>query len=355
MIIDCHTHFNNLTHYDAMIADQRRTGCDQFNILVFEKLTSTPDSLKMPHALWFKHKHPERVYVFGGLDCTGMCGPDSVPEVSFAAQIQSLIDSGCDGLKMLLGKPDQRKRLGQPLSAPVFVPMFELLEKTGFPVLWHVGDPPEFWYPDRVPLWAKQNKWWYDETFPPKSVIDAEIAAVIKRHPRLNLILPHSFFMSDDVDAAAAFLRAHPNIVFDLAPGVEMYHNYTRQRARAREFFIEHAHQILFGTDIGIGAHETGPRRGWMIRHFLESDEKFQVPDDPFMTPDPRPDLHGLKLPKDALEKIYAANFQRILRAKGPRPLNMPIVKSLLNDWESLSIRRGEGPSTAGRVLKELN
>ena len=36
-----------------------------------------------------------------------------------------------------------------------------LAEEKQFPVLWHVGDPPEFWSEHTVPLWAKQRGWWY--------------------------------------------------------------------------------------------------------------------------------------------------------------------------------------------------
>ena len=352
MIIDCHTHFNGIELYDAMMRDQKAQEADQFVILVLEKLGR--GGFPLPEALWFKHRHPEMVHVFGSIDCTGMHSPGATPDVPFTQQIQMLIEAGCDGLKLLLGKPDRRKSLNQPLCSEVFDPMFDLLEQTRFPVLWHVGDPPEFWYPDRVPLWAKMNRWWYDETYPPKRVIDAEIREVFRKHPRLNLIIPHVFFLSDDIDEMRAFLEQYPQFSIDLAPGVEMLHNFTRQHERSRELFIQYADRILFGTDIGIGAHATGPKRGWMIRHFLETDDSFQVPDDPFMTPDPRPNLKGLQLPKSALDKIYGLNFQRITGRTKPRPLNYPAVRKLLQEIEANAQRRGEGTTAAPRVLQEI-
>jgi predicted TIM-barrel fold metal-dependent hydrolase len=355
MVIDCHTHFNALESYDAMMADQVRTGSDQFTILVLERLgTDGPDSFKMPHALWFKHKKPEMVYAFGSLDFGGISKTSQKPDVDLVAQLDTLIACGCDGLKLLTGKPDRRKALGQPLNSPAFDALYKRLEATRFPVLWHVGDPPEFWDSNAVPLWAKKNRWWYDETHPPKKQIDAEIADVLKRYPKMNLILPHFFFISQDLDEAAAILKRSPNVSFDLTPGVEMFHNFTKTHKRTREFFIEHADRILFGTDIGIGRHQTGPQRGWMIRHFLESNEKFPVPDDPFMTPDERPDLHGIELPQDALKKIYCDNYVRILGRNRPLPLKLDAVKSLLRDLEERSKKRGEGTTTAARVLKEL-
>ena len=350
MIVDCHTHFNNFDAYDAMMTDTQNTGAGQFAILVFEKLTAEPDNFKLPHGLWFKLRHPDRVYLFGGLDLTGT----GQPEFPLVTQLEALMAAGCDGLKFLHGKPDRRKCLGHALNSPIFDALFDRLEQTQFPVLWHVGDPPEFWHPDQVPLWAKKNRWWYDETHPGKAQIDAEIADVFEKHPRLNLILPHFFFLSNDLDRAAALLARYPSFVLDLAPGVEMYHNFTRQHRRARDFFIAHADRILFGTDIGIGRHETGPKRGWMIRQWLETTETFPVPDDPFMTPDERPDLKGIGLSPDVLEKIYSANFHRVLGRKHPKPLNTGAVKALLNELEIRAVNSGEGPSTAGRVLREI-
>jgi predicted TIM-barrel fold metal-dependent hydrolase len=357
MIIDCHTHFSSLESYDAMMADQRRTGSDQFTILVFERLgTDGPDSFKLAHALWFKHKHPEMVYVFGSLDLGGISSTSIRPEIDLVSQLDTLIACGCDGLKFWIGKPDRRKGLGQPLNSPVFDALFRRLEETRFPVLWHVADPPEFWDPKTVPLWARKNRWWYDETYPSKRQIDAEIADVLKRYPRMNLILPHFFFMSQDLDAAAELLKNSPAVSLDLTPGVEMFHNFTAQHKRTREFFIEHADRILFGTDIGVGIskHETGPQRGWMVRHFLESTDVFPVPDDPFMTPDERPDLHGIGLPADVMKKIYCDNYVRVLGHNRPLPLKLDAVGALLRGLENRSLKRGEGPSTAARVLKEL-
>jgi hypothetical protein len=287
MIIDCHVHFGGVGLYEKMLSDQRRTGADAFNIVVVPRLSEADDPARLACALWFKRRHPDRVYVFGGLDYSGMFDRGRrEPDVSLVDQLQRLMAIGCDGLKMLCGKPDVRKAIGQPLDGPLSEPLLRRLEETRFPVLWHIGDPPEFWDPDAVPLWAKQQKWWYDCSFPAKQQIDREALSAFRRHPGLNLILPHFFFMSDDLAAAGRFLDEFPGFCLDLAPGVEMYHNFTRRRDEAREFFIRHAGRILYGTDISHGRHCTGPKRGWMVRHWLETDDEFEVPDDPLMTPD---------------------------------------------------------------------
>ncbi|HUS91658.1 MAG TPA: amidohydrolase family protein [Phycisphaerae bacterium] len=331
MIVDCHVHFDGVGLYDQMIEDQRRTGVDRFNIVITPQTHRRQGPDRLAAALWVKRKHPDSVYVFGNLDYSGLFEPGAdAPAVPLVEQLDRLIDLGCDGLKMLCGKPDTRKEIGRALDGELYEPLLGRLEETQFPLLWHIGDPPEFWSPDTVPLWAKQQKWWYDESTPPKAQIDREALGAFARHPKLRVILAHFFFLSDDLSAAERFLEEHPNICLDLAPGVEMYHNFTRQHAAARELFLRHADRILYGTDIGAGRHCTGPKRGWMVRHWLETDDEFDVPDDPLMTPDERPALKGIALPADALEKIYAANFHRVLRRDTPRPLNGTAADALI-------------------------
>ena len=324
-IIDGHVHCYVPDQFEQMIDDIRYTGADRFNILVTGRLRSGVDK-QFKLAFDLKQRFPDKVYVFGGLDYRSLSIANfAEPVIPFEQQVQEMIDVGCDGLKMLIGKPDQRKAIGVPLDAPVFTPMLDLLERTGFPVLWHVGDPPEFWSEHTVPLWARQRGWWYDETHPKKPQIDEEIARVFKRHPKLRLILPHFFFLSDQLDKAAALLDAYPNYSIDLAPGVEMFHNMTANRDASRAFFIKYADRIIFGTDFGMGCGWARDR-GMMIRRFLETDEPFEVPDDPAMSPDDRPALRGIALPRDVLQKIYHDNFVRLVGDR-PRPLDMSKCK----------------------------
>jgi hypothetical protein len=63
-----------------------------------------------------------------------------------------------------------------------------------------------------------------------------------------------------------------------------------------------------------------------MVRRFLETDDVFPVPEDPAMTPDERPDLHGFKLPADVLRKIMSANFHRVVKRESPKPLDKDLV-----------------------------
>ena len=64
MIIDCHIHFEGLELYDKLMADMESNGVEKFNVLVVDRVRDDPDSYKLPHALWLKALHRDRVFVF---------------------------------------------------------------------------------------------------------------------------------------------------------------------------------------------------------------------------------------------------------------------------------------------------
>ena len=124
MIIDCHVHFDGVKLADRMVADQRNTGADRFNVVVTPRYRADVSPDRLAWALWLKRRMPDSVYVFGNLDYAGMfSGKRKRPDVPLVDQLDRLIALGCDGLKMLDGKPDTRKAIGQPLDGPFYRPL----------------------------------------------------------------------------------------------------------------------------------------------------------------------------------------------------------------------------------------
>jgi predicted TIM-barrel fold metal-dependent hydrolase len=355
MLVDAHTHFDSTRHHPRLISDMKRMGAEQFCVLVIEQFDSSPSGFKQAEAIWLKLREPDRAFVFGGLDYTGLFGePGGEPEVPLVEQVQTLRAMGFDGVKLISGKPNVRHAIGRRLDGPEFEPMLRWLEETHFPILWHVGDPPEFWDREQVPRWAREKGWWYEPPIPPKDQIDREIAAIFAKHPRLNLILPHFFFLSDRLDEAAQLLERYPGFYLDLAPGIEMLHNFTKDHAQAREFFLRFHSRIIFGTDIGLMEHCNSPDRGVMVRRFLETDDVFPVPDDPAMTPDDRPDLKGIHLPQPVLDDIFCKNFHRVIGRTKPQPLNRSKTRSAVRDLAERCRRHRYDDETTQQVLREL-
>lgn len=350
-IIDCHAHFGgeDLDGIDGMLDREREGGVEQVNILI----TSFPGRVNAnPEGLYCKVRHPDKVYLFPGLDYSAIARDvDHRWTRSLAQQVDHLEAMGCDGIKMLNGKPNYRKASGLALDSVVYDDYFARLAETGFPVLWHVNDPEEFWDPDRAPEWAKGPGWLYDDTFPTKESIYGECERVLEKQPNLKIIFAHLYFLSDDLPRAAAFLDRYPNVHLDLAPGIEMLHNFTKQPDESREFFVKYQDRIVFGTDFAPGGRLS---RIWVVRNFLETDEEFHVPkDEPLFWPDYRTTIRGIALPEDVLKKIYADNFRRFA-SSSPHPLDRSLVIGELNRLTALQDALGASRNMARRVAARL-
>ena len=337
MIIDSHVHFTATGNdfdklSEKMLLDMDSNQHDMFNILVIENNSPSEDEErdiknKLASCFRLKSQFPDRIFLFG---CLSFKDLEASKGQSLVAQLDKLIEAGCDGLKLLFGKTDSRKFLNTALDSPLYAPLFERLEETAFPVVWHIADPEEFWDEKHLPEWAKGKNWSYDDSFPSYRQIKEEAEQVFKKYPRLNLILAHFYFMSGDLDKAAEFLDKHPNICFDLSPGIEMYHNFSGKIEEARIFFSEYADRLVYGTDSGMGGHCTSIKRSAMIQEFLTSDKKIDVPaDDPCMMPDVKDTIKGINLDESVSRKILSENFLRILGHKKPLPLNMECVKEI--------------------------
>jgi len=356
LIIDAHVHFGDVRLMSEVVELMDRAGVKQFNLVA----TPHPQLVNLnPQAFYFKAHHPDRVYMFGALDYSGVLGPaDPALTIPLADQVDRLMALGCDGIKMVEGKTTVRKQMGLAFDSEVYADFFARAEERGVPILWHVGDPEEFWDWERIPQWAKDHGWFYDETFPTLESLYSEVGNVLARHSKLTVIFAHFYFLSAQLPRAAELLDSYPNVNLDITPGVEMYHNFTANFDAARDFFLKYQDRILFGTDSGAGAAisgkphidmEVGLGRIWMVRNYLETDEVFPVPSDPLMVPDDRPPIRGMELPAEVLGKIYAGNFQRIV-GPGPKALDMDLVTEELDRIAALVDAAGGATNPAREI-----
>jgi len=348
-IIDCHTH---LTKYDPeagtrLLARAAQEGIDAIALLALGEMKWPNEN---PSALLAKARHPDRIFLFAALDYTALAEEvEHRHTLPFGQQVERLAALGCDGLKMLNGKPDLRRTSGLALDSPVYEACFSRLAEKGIPLLWHVNDPEEFWDPSQAPEWAKAPGWIYDERFPSKESLYGECHRMLERHPTLKVIFAHFHFLSADLPRAAALLDRFPNVNFDLAPGIEMFHNFSANPEAAREFFIKYQDRIFFGTDL---VEDSPLSRIEVVRRCLESDESFHVPtDEALFWPDHRTTLRGLALPEDLLKKIYGGNFRRLAGEK-PRPLDRNAARAELLRLAAITDQLGK-PQNPARLAAE--
>ena len=197
-IIDGHVHCAQQVDPAALEAVLTRTGTDMANIAACahsRALSLTPQALAMKK-LW-----PGRFYVFGSLDVSEYyLHPDTLG-THMAQYAARMAQAGCDGIKMLEGKPQMRKKYPvPPFDDARWEAFWAWAEETGTPILWHVNDPENFWDLEHAPAFAIQQGWLYDDSYVNNEAQYAEVLNVLARHPALKIDFAHFFFMSAQLD-----------------------------------------------------------------------------------------------------------------------------------------------------------
>ena len=355
-VTDCHAHMFKLDSAEKMKHILRQVGLARMNLL---SIVNPRTGGGNGEALCAKALDDGAFYCFGGLNHAGCASGGEVSDPPLAEQVDQLLAAGCDGVKVIGGKPSHRKQVPHAIDGEYYAGFFARCEELSAPLLWHVADPEEFWDADLLPGWAARRDWGYDETDVPKEQLYTEVAAVLARHPNLRVIFAHFYFLSADLPRATTFLTAHPNVSIDLAPGVEFLYNLSRTLDEAREFFVAQQERIIFGTDI---ADSNSPveagTRAELVRRFLETDDTFTVPTeaDDLLAPGGPTEIHGLDLPAEVLANIYAGNFEALCGAE-PKPLDVERAIALCQrDAEIAAAMSGGDPAdtAAGKCVRHL-
>lgn len=145
-----------------------------------------------PSALVAKAMRPESTYVFSALDMSEYyLHPDTLG-ARMAECGERLIAMGCDGIKMLEGKPQMRKMHPIPdFDAPVWDAFWAWGERKQVPILMHLNDPENFWDAANAPAFAVQQGWLYDDSYFNNEAQYAQMLRVLSRHPRLCISFAH--------------------------------------------------------------------------------------------------------------------------------------------------------------------
>lgn len=336
-VIDCHIHYSLPIEPDELIRVMDESGTDMANLVLVphrQRLSSVPD------ALMAKHRYPQRLFVFTSLDTSAYFKSPKTVGKQMAAYCADMLKCGCDGVKIIEGKPQMRQMLPVPdFDQPVWEPFFAWAEEKQVPILWHVNDPEEFWDEEKIPGWAKERGWAYDDSYINNEVQYTQVLNVLEKHPKLKIIFAHVFFMSAQLPRLSGILDRYPNVMIDLTPGIEMYINFSANAEASREFFLRYQDRIIYGTDIGARAviSESGVDtsgggsshidmeeslcRWHIVTDFLSGGKDYVVKaDGNFLVGTEDFTLTGLELPEDVQEKIYSGNFLRFVGGM-PKPI----------------------------------
>lgn len=204
-MIDAHIHYVKSLNPDklkAMIEELGLTG-------IALQCIPGPDHLPVEEdAFSFRKMSSVPVYIFGGIRRSVYENPERELSEALVEEAKRLMRSGCEGLKMLEGKPQIRKAHPIPdFDLPVWEAFWTYVEEERIPVFFHVNDPEEFWDVDKISQHALECGWLYDETFINNEEQYRQIMHVLKRHPKLRVVFPHFFSCRSSWNVWIRFLR----------------------------------------------------------------------------------------------------------------------------------------------------
>lgn len=324
-LIDCHIHYSLPVDPQEIIDVMQITNTDWANLVVVphrQRISSIPD------ALMVKNMFPKKISVFGCLDVTQyFIHPKNLGK-HFVKYTKRMIACGCDGIKMIEGKPQMRNTIPIPdFDNQVWDPFWEYAETSGLPILWHVNDPEEFWDLQRIPSWAKERGWFYDETVINNEVQYKQIENVLAKYPHLKIVFAHFFFMSAQLPRLSKLLDQYPSVLIDLTPGIEMYINLSKHQSESKAFFEKYQDRIMYGTDIGARSilsdsvshidQNESIRRSEIVKMFISDEKEFLIhADGNFLIGTDDFLLRGLGLEAEIKKKIFVDNFLRFIDGK---------------------------------------
>ncbi len=365
-VVDAHAHYAYPVTSDSLDRVLLRSGADEVCLAALPGcrfLDATPD------LLCYKLLHPHQTFVFGCLDCTAYQKQFGDLGKRHVKRAKQLLLAGCDGIKLLEGKPTMRRDFSIPdFDAPQWEAFWAYAEQTRLPILWHVNDPETYWSAAALPQHARDSGWGYGADDVNNEEQYRQVRAVFERHPALNVTLAHLFFLSADLPRLSNWLDAFPNLRVDLTPGVELYENLSHTPEEARAFLTKYQDRVQYGTDIGGRAVINGKltalnereclRRTEIINAFLcgkasvgvRADGDYLIGTEPFV-------LHGLNLPPDVLQKIYHDNFYAFIGCDAPKPVDpvrtLRLVRQLKRTLRSYARQKGVPPDLSAAESNE--
>lgn len=341
-LIDGHYHFSRTsktTRYDNLeemlqyIRSAELEAVCVHNIVLWE----TKALLRNPLALLAKLMEPQKVYAFGGV-----MYPDPEEQwkpYSYREQAERLLSMGFDGVKVQ-NKPLYKREWNITYDHENFDDFWAYLEQENVPIMFHIGDPKEFWDINRVPKKVFDFGWYYDQNIPPYETYYQETERILQKFPGLNLTIPHFYFLSDDLKRCEDFMERYPNVKLDITPGGEMYFNFSVCQDAARAFFLKYYDRILFGTDnhggddesSGAEQLESGINKIREMKSFLEQETCIFGGNS----------IRGLYLPQMVLEHIYKENFVNWV-GTAPRQVDGELAEAMVKEISQTAVNRGDG------------
>ena len=185
----------------------------------------------------------------------------------------------------------------------------------------HLANPATFWNIDSADEYAIRMGRCCDKTYPTKEQLHEEVDGIIKKHPKLRLLLAHFGFMSYDIEQAKRWLD-YENTALDLTPGGEQLLNMFDNWEEWLKLFEQYQDKIIYGTDYYAFPQDENweinfQRRPKFLQEFFQTNTKHDYLGEEFC---------GVKLDETIWQKICWDNAMR--RFGLPKTINLSYMQN---------------------------
>jgi predicted TIM-barrel fold metal-dependent hydrolase len=206
------------------------------------------------------------------------------------------------------------------IDDPKFDPILDHLAKKGIPLVGHFGEPKNCWLPlDEMTTnndkgYFAQHPQYHMYKHPEFPSYEEQMAArdrMLEKHPDLTFIGCHLASLEWSVDELAGFFDRFPNASADMSARMgQLFYQTRDNREKVRSFFIKYQDRLLYGTDIIDSGRDAAPFQKKLHETWMK-DWEYMVTDNTMTSNLIEGGFQGLKLPKEAIDKIYFENARR--------------------------------------------
>jgi predicted TIM-barrel fold metal-dependent hydrolase len=301
---------------------------DRVGVSVVVILDGGTSDGKVPAWMEIKKKHPERIVVLSNIPFSRIKQATFFDDIVRDLPVQKRL--GIQGVKifkdlgMYIKEPSGELLKGDD---PRLDPFWAKCGELDLPVLIHMADPKEYWYPltyntFHYGMKAEKDQHYDREKMPSWEELIRQRNNILKKHPKTKFIGAHMGSLTFDLQQLGETFDKYPNFHVDCSARLRILGRLNPMAVR--DFFVKYQDRILFGTD-STALNNIDPKNdkdveAWKNRaarfysrhlEYFETNKLDIV--EPYAWGKDWLRLAGVKLPPDVLEKFYHANAERLI------------------------------------------
>ena len=282
----------------------------------------------LPEWLALRKQFPGRLIVFSNVAWRRIKQEKFFEDI--VSEVTAQHRGGSQGVKifkdlgMTIREPDGKLLKGDD---PRLDPFWARCGELGLPVLLHMADPREYWYPltpnsFHYGMRTEGDQHYDRDKMPSWEELIRQRDHILAKHPKTTFIGAHMGSLTFDLDQLGKTFDKYPNFYVDCSARTLILGRLNPKAVR--DFFVKYQDRILFGTDSSV-LNNVKPDDEKAVKEWQDKAARFYSRHleyyetdrlglmEPYGWGKEWLRLTGVMLPPAVLEKFYHANAEKLL------------------------------------------